>query len=478
MGYASVGEAIPALANLTYRAPNAIPILAGGQNFTHCCLVAMNQSLNVDGPNGSLAFNSPSYFANNLTPNELEASIAAIGDVPCGATWNGDYVGAPVVRVSFDWCLSECGGWQKSDTSKLSQWVGPLVQFIVPSLAFCLNVPRARQLAIPDAVFLTKPGSVVGFATYLPRLAYAIFLMTVDTFIWLTVCFAYAGPMLLSAVYEYMLDRKVLEFLSPQEKKKGEPGRPAISRRLRAQLLLTVVVGNLRLSTLRRKSTVSGTSLGVEDLERARTRQFSTMSEPLVDSTWHRVMTILDDEDERLSPVAARRVSLSAKIKAILNSQAECVITQMLLFVSFIANWMASFGETIGAPILFFVGAFIYTTVDTRTSDLGDDDSAHALAFGMCKSFLVHKSQKRDTYIKGGRRVHDCAVSGHHLLCHAGIRGSNRPPRHGMGRRREDDSLAATSASPKHHPKQVGGVHALAMAAPTIPRIQGAEVDV
>lgn len=49
-----------------------------------------------------------------------------------------------------------------------------------------------------------------------------------------------------------------------------------------------------------------------------------------------------------------------------------------------------------GAPILFFVGAFIYTTVDTRNSELGDDDSAHALAFGMCKS----SSSKRFTCMK------------------------------------------------------------------------------
>lgn len=321
MGYSSVGEAIPQLANLTYRAPNWSPILAGGQNFTHCCLVAVNQSLNVNGPNGSLAFNNPSYFANALTISELEASIAAVG-VPCGAHWNGDYTGSPVVRVSYGWCLSECGGWQKSVSSELSQWVGPLVQFIIPSLAFCLNVPRARKLATPDSIFLTKPGSLVGFVTYLPRLAYALFLMTVDTVIWLSVCFAYAGPMLFSAVYEYMLDRKVLEFLSPQKSKKDHSGRPVISRRLRAQLLLAVVVGNLRLSTSRRNSTISGASCQSQDLERAKTRTLSTISAPPAGNTWSRVMTILDEDDVPVM-TTTHKVSLSAKMKAILNSQAE-----------------------------------------------------------------------------------------------------------------------------------------------------------
>lgn len=44
----------------------------------------------------------------------------------------------------------------------------------------------------------------------------------------------------------------------------------------------------------------------------------------------------------------------------------------------------SSFGSTIGAPVLFFVGGFIYTVIDIQNS-LGDNDSAHALAFGMCK---------------------------------------------------------------------------------------------
>lgn len=45
---------------------------------------------------------------------------------------------------------------------------------------------------------------------------------------------------------------------------------------------------------------------------------------------------------------------------------------------------LCSFGSTVGAPILFSVGGFIFTVIDIQNS-LGDNDSAHALAFGMCK---------------------------------------------------------------------------------------------
>jgi hypothetical protein len=41
-----------------------------------------------------------------------------------------------------------------------------------------------------------------------------------------------------------------------------------------------------------------------------------------------------------------------------------------------------SFGSAVGAPIVFFASGFAYTIADTL-SRLGDNDLAHALAFGM-----------------------------------------------------------------------------------------------
>lgn len=41
-----------------------------------------------------------------------------------------------------------------------------------------------------------------------------------------------------------------------------------------------------------------------------------------------------------------------------------------------------SFGSTVGAPVIFYTGAFIYTIVDLSTQ-YGDIDSSNALAFGI-----------------------------------------------------------------------------------------------
>lgn len=318
MDYPSIGELIPQLANLAASARTSVSSTAGGQNFTHCCLVAINQSLTVTGPDGTLSFNTPSYFLPPLTIPELESVLSDDqNSSPCGVSpSDSGGGGTPVVRVPYDWCLSQCGGWEVSHLSVPQQWVGPLVLFILPSLAFCLNIPRAGKLATPDAMSRLRPRSMIWFATYWLRLLWAILLTVVDTLFWLSICFAFAGPMLLSAMYEYVLDRKVLEFLDAS-KEKGRRDRSNISSRLRAQLLLAVVVGNLRISTGRRMSVFSQW-----DAQTSQRRM--SIGDILKDNTWTRVMAMID-EDELDTAWHGGKVLLSTKLKAILNSQARCV---------------------------------------------------------------------------------------------------------------------------------------------------------
>ncbi|KAI1086394.1 hypothetical protein F5B19DRAFT_479425 [Rostrohypoxylon terebratum] len=358
----SVGALIPQLADLSYFPPSLRPPGLGGQNFTHCCLLALNDSLTVNST-GNLSYSSTSFVAPGVSLDTLKNAMH--GDAfPCGASWNGDTAGAPAVQVPYRWCETWCPGWEISHSSVMQQWVGPLVQFIVPSLAFCTNVPRTHKLAIPEIVFRGHPRTIVGLLTYWVRLLGAALLMTLDTMVWLAICFAFAGPMLLSAVYEYALDRKVLEFLAPPD---GEA--PAIPARLRAQLLLSVVVGNIRMATLendelgaepRHDSAVSSDLEGKFSVGPSRTG-----SKLVHNSVWKKVMVMVDEYEalrlaNRLNEAV---VTLPTKLKALLNAQ-------------------ASFGSTVGAPVLFFLGGFVYTVVDSD-NNLGDNDTAHALAFGL-----------------------------------------------------------------------------------------------
>ncbi|KAI1078246.1 hypothetical protein F5B20DRAFT_548556 [Whalleya microplaca] len=357
MVLSTVGDAIPQLADLTPNPPSSLSVNLGGQNFTHCCLKALNTSLTIR--NGNLSYATPSFVAPDVSIPALSTAIHNAA-FPCGASYIGDAAGAPAVAVPYAWCSAQCPGWEMSHPGVMAQWVGPLVQFIVPSLAFCTNVPRTRKLAIPDRVFGAHPRSLAGLATYWARLLGALLIVTVDTVVWLATCFAFAGLMLLSAVYEYALDRKVLEFLAPV---KGEP--PCVGMRTRAHLLLAVVVGNVRMKTLeRRGSGASGRAdSAVSDLE----GDIPVSKHVMVhNSVWKQVMAMVDEHEA--SGIDGRQqgvgvVPLPTKLKSLLNSQ-------------------ASFGSTVGAPILFFVGGFVYTVLDIDDS-LGDNDTAHSLAFGM-----------------------------------------------------------------------------------------------
>ncbi|KAI1302777.1 hypothetical protein F5Y03DRAFT_396291 [Xylaria venustula] len=354
----------PQLAGLAPDSPAQRPVTLGGQSFTHCCLVALNESLVFQ--DGNLSYASPSFVDPSVSIEALE--YAAQNDAfPCGSAFDGDMGGAPTISVTYDWCVDRCPGWEISHISVLQQWVGPLVQFIVPCLAFCTNVPRTRKLGIPEIVFRGHPRTIVGLATYWIRLLGALTLMLLDTVVWLSICFAFAGPMLLSAVYEYALDRKVLEFLSPP---KGRS--PNIPMRLRAQLLLAVVCGNIRMAMRERSDSDSAeeggrgyVDSGLGDSESDKDKM-PAPHRMVHNSIWKRIMTMVDeyeasrmDAEGGVQPV----VSLPTKLKSLLNSQ-------------------ASFGSTVGASILFFVGGFIYTVIDSESS-LGDNDTAHALAFGM-----------------------------------------------------------------------------------------------
>lgn len=362
MNFSSVGEAVPALAGLDYLPPDHTrSIFLGGQNFTHCCLRAANTSLTIQ--NERLTFSNDSYFEPSVSINDVLNSVEG-GIFPCGAQYNGDRNGSPNIIVTYRWCISECNGWEISHPNKLNQWVGPLVQFLLPSLAFCLNIPRTRKLAIPEFVFQAHPRNVIGFTTYWLRLLMAGILMLIDTMVWLSMCFAFAGPMLLSGVYEFVLDRKILEFLSPPAKLHDRPQMPV---KLRAQLLLAVVIGNLRinsssLETQRISASTRQDSYGLYTAKRTQTTD--TAHSTITDNTWTRVMTMLNGingSQMSLQPELGE-ISLPTKLKSILMAQ-------------------ESFGSTMGAPILFFVGGFIYTVLDID-NQLGDNDQAHALAFG------------------------------------------------------------------------------------------------
>ena len=164
--YANLSTAFPPLQDLDNFPLHRDPRL-GGQNFTVCCLLAVNQSYQIqqDGQ-VSQAADPQSRFI-NLTPDQLNNT-----QFPCGATYNNNDTGAPLVTIPYSWCASNCGGWQQSTNRILTQWIQPFVGFILPAAVFCLNV-RAhtcmhRDILLIQIVGSTKEGTRY-FRQTLPR---------------------------------------------------------------------------------------------------------------------------------------------------------------------------------------------------------------------------------------------------------------------------------------------------------------------
>jgi hypothetical protein len=131
--YTSLFDALPQLVDL--QTP-FMPNLAGGQNFTRCCLQAVYDSYQI--VDGEVVLNPDTSF--------VQVSAAELNDTsfPCGASFNGSLAGSPVVNVPFSWCSTNCRGWESSSSTILTQWIQPFVGFILPAAVFCLNVSSSR----------------------------------------------------------------------------------------------------------------------------------------------------------------------------------------------------------------------------------------------------------------------------------------------------------------------------------------------
>jgi hypothetical protein len=86
--------------------------------------------------------------------------------------------------------------------------------------------------------FMAEPNHTFAFFTTPLRATAAAILISIDTLIWLCICFAAAGPMILSGVYEAFLDSRILSVLQKSL------DSSSLTMQMRARLLLIIFVGN------------------------------------------------------------------------------------------------------------------------------------------------------------------------------------------------------------------------------------------
>ena len=314
-------------ANITNQLSTLLPIgRPGGQDFIHCCATA----LSTFSTGSDLTDISVDPFSRN-------------SQYPCGATYQGDSAGAPAVKITYRWCHEQCPGWQVSKPDKLTQWLQPFVGFILPAVIFSLNVPRRRKIQPPAWVF---PEDIEKFTSLMKALICALsaaLIVTIDTIIWLCIVFAVAGPLLLSGLYEAWIDKRVVDYMS---RKNNIDDLPLA---LRSRILIAVLVGNLDL-----------------------------------DGAWMSAMDIAEPLETRAANGDPAPLRLQIQ-----ELEATDAISNIQKRISSMLACQYSFGSTIGAPVVFYIGSFIYAVLEIR-AQLGDNDTSHALAFGMWWMTIPH----------------------------------------------------------------------------------------
>ncbi|EPE28037.1 hypothetical protein GLAREA_04828 [Glarea lozoyensis ATCC 20868] len=401
--FASVSDAVWQLTNLTLIPDTALhrSTSLGGQNFTHCCLLAVNASLTLS-PDGRLIKSQTDYI--DATIEEfLEANNA--DQFPCTAEWNGDPRGAPRVIVTSGWQEQTCPGWSLSDSKKgdESEWVNPFIGFIIPCIIFVLVIPRRRKLAVWSRLFVQDLSQIISwivapFAMILSGLAVCL-----DTIIWLCVCFAFAGPMILSGFYEAYLDQKVISFLN----EKTSNFRLTID--MRARLLFVVLVGNLDLDPEvfagDEELTVLNHGRHADDNPRWPNYPGTQTRNP--SSPWTHIQNLVSPlRSYRDCALGTPRQwplhDVTCTVPSCTKLRCKEIPLQRNHFVrseigrtktrlrTMLATQL-SFGSSVGAPVVFFLGAFSYTLVTTLGS-LGDEDTSLDLAFGTWFMVIPHIS--------------------------------------------------------------------------------------
>jgi hypothetical protein len=145
--------------------------------------------------------------------------------------------------------------------------------------------------------------------------------VTIDVVVWIAAIVVAAGDMIVGGLYEAYLDYRVVKFA----KEMGDSERELSMKR---ELLVTVTSGNLMLNK----------------------------GNPLEAITRSIILPRGDEPKEGKEKARSRLLNM-------LDSQ-------------------TSFGSAVGSPVLFYLGAFIYTILALRPQ-LGDEDSAFALGFGI-----------------------------------------------------------------------------------------------
>ena len=254
----------------------------------------------------------------------------------CGQMYEADLPPAPPLLVSTSWCRQECPGYALSASSDTDAWAAPLFQYILPAVIFSMTIPRRLVLEPPRWFFNININHMSGLIKALFSFCVAGMIVTVDTAVWVFIIMVAPAPFIFSGLVEVVLDYRIIRNLMSSHTVQGEDQPVGLDRPQRVQLLTAVLAGNL----------------GIEGVPH-------------------------DPQKELGAILDVKKYPQEVKLR--LGAMLAC---------------QYPFGAAVGAPILLYIGSFVYTLATIQSSD-GDRVTARALAFGIWWMNIVHVSAIR-----------------------------------------------------------------------------------
>ncbi|SPO05242.1 related to putative protein [Cephalotrichum gorgonifer] len=304
-------------------------------------------------------------YSDDVCCERAQAASQFVGDIPetiiCGQAYNASIDPAPNLYVSYKFCASECSGFGLSEGRKPDQWAAPIVQFLLPSVIFSMSIPRRLIFCSTDFLQDTvpRPNNVVARKIVsLLLILISLMFVVIDTIIWVILIMGTAGIMMVAGLHEALLDYKILKALA-----RGRTGPQQL--RATVELLVTVVSGNLRLNGNGGRSP----------------KPNEAITDALMADANVRVET--DDDGRNFIPFD-RSESSGPLMEA--SQQLPNMISERL---KRLMSAQSAFGAIVGAPVVFYLGAFVYTILELMNKP-SNQDAAISLAFGVEWMIIVH----------------------------------------------------------------------------------------
>ena len=240
----------------------------------------------------------------------------------CGQQYSPTYAPAPDLSVPLSWCRANCNGYALYTPSETNAWALPLVTFILAAIIFTMTIPRRLGSRTPHWKGWRIPISLIWDAL----------ILVLDTVFWVFAIMTATAPLILSGLFEIIIDYKVTRHLN-----EVHDNNDRLTEQEIVDVLTAVLAGNL---------SIEGTPVDPQQELKAELN----------------IATLGPD---------AREI-ISVRLRDMLDGQ-------------------VAFSTTVGAPVLLYIGSFIYSLVSLNGTK-GDKDTARALAFGIWWMIIVHVS--------------------------------------------------------------------------------------